>query len=492
MPTLLVHTKFCDGLRLKWLYLRNHTSDRHDKHIDTKVYPLRVQSWKARWKSSSNVWDTWQNVKEGKLSALQDKTRPFSVCGTATKLVLSRVERPLLPRDFVSLGYFFEKLLTNRMNARPTWQTSADALIKCVPTGVGIRSCTGTCIRQKNKKIKKKKDGEIDSASLDFPLLFCSLIATSKTLQSLLHSLKTTIDDVLDNAVVCLVCQIARLATALWSWKWSMNVPCRLSSANSTSKSKCSSPVIQPRTKKSFLAAFTTVFSCVWRRPAIRQQPLVSDSSVRPPGAARTLCVLRKSYLLREKTADQVVSGLKLKLKTSPTKVRLVSLKKSWKQAGRSHVRCDVDFAESADFAEFDLRNGTQLNGHSNTCKRGFPLACSMPNFNDVRLKEMPKKRCQKSKKSSSHRAARARCERCQIPVPVSWAIRGRNFPACVHRVQGDPGYHNNRKWLLFARRWAAAADRPEKRALFLKSVSFERTLQLEFTADFYKWGISV
>ena len=57
-----------------------------------------------------------------------------------------------------------------------------------------------------------------------------------------------------------------------------------------------------------------------------------------------------------------------------------------------------------------------------------------------------------------------------------------RNF---VHRVQGDPGYHNNRKWLLFARRRAAAADRPEKRALFLELVNFERTLQLEFTADF-------
>ena len=56
-----------------------------------------------------------------------------------------------------------------------------------------------------------------------------------------------------------------------------------------------------------------------------------------------------------------------------------------------------------------------------------------------------------------------------------------------VHRVQGDPGYHNNRKWLLFARRRAAAADRPEKRALFLESVGLERTIQLEFTADFYK-----
>ena len=101
MPRLLVHTNFGDGLRLKKQYLRNHTSDHHDRHIDTKLYPLRVQWWKARWKSSSNVWDTWQNAKEGKLSALQDKTRPFSVCGTATKLVLSRVDRHLLPRNFV-------------------------------------------------------------------------------------------------------------------------------------------------------------------------------------------------------------------------------------------------------------------------------------------------------------------------------------------------------------------------------------------------------
>ena len=82
-------------------YLRHNTSDRHNKHIDTKVYPLRVQSWKAWWKSSSNVWDTWQNMKEGKLSALQDKTWPFSVCGRATKLVLSRVERLLFPHNFV-------------------------------------------------------------------------------------------------------------------------------------------------------------------------------------------------------------------------------------------------------------------------------------------------------------------------------------------------------------------------------------------------------
>ena len=35
-----------------------------------------------------------------------------------------------------------------------------------------------------------------------------------------------------------------------------------------------------------------------------------------------------------------------------------------------------------------------------------------------------------KNKKSSSHRATRTRCERCQIPVPTSWALRGRNFRA--------------------------------------------------------------
>ena len=64
-----------------------------------------------------------------------------------------------------------------------------------------------------------------------------------------------------------------------------------------------------------------------------------------------------------------------------------------------------------------------------------------------------------------------------------------RNF---VHRVQGDPGKHNNRKWLLFVRRRAAAADRPEKRALFVELVNFERTLQLEFTADFHKESMCV
>ena len=44
MPRISVHTNFGDGLRLKRQYLRNHTSDHHDNHIDTKLYPLRVQS----------------------------------------------------------------------------------------------------------------------------------------------------------------------------------------------------------------------------------------------------------------------------------------------------------------------------------------------------------------------------------------------------------------------------------------------------------------
>ena len=178
--------------------------------------------------------------------------------------------------------------------------------------------------------------------------------------------------------------------------RWSMNVPCRLRQIL-LQKVNVLHQWFNRELKDPFWLLSRQFFHVFYE--GIRQQPLVSDSSVRTPGAAHALCVLRKSYLLREKTADQVVSGLKLKLKTSPTKVRLVSLKKIWKQAGRSHERCDVDFAESADFAAFDLRNRTQLNGHSNTYKRGFPLACSMPNFNDVRLTEMPKKRCQKSKK---------------------------------------------------------------------------------------------
>ena len=56
-----------------------------------------------------------------------------------------------------------------------------------------------------------------------------------------------------------------------------------------------------------------------------------------------------------------------------------------------------------------------------------------------------------------------------------------RNF---VHRIQGDSGNHNNRKWLLFPRRRAAAADRPEMRELFVKLVNFELMLQLEFMAE--------
>ena len=136
-----------------------------------------------------------------------------------------------------------------------------------------------------------------------------------------------------------------------------------------------------------------------------------SRSSVTHRCVRRVLLIPSASYAnpisFAKKTADQVVSGLKLKLKTSPTKVRLVSLKKIWKQAGRSHERCDVDFAESADFAAFNLRNRTQLNGHSNTYKRGFPLACSMPNFNDVRLTEMPKKKLPKIEKNRHHIAPR-------------------------------------------------------------------------------------
>ena len=294
------------------------------------------------------------------------------------------------------------------MNARPTLQTSADALIKCVPAGVGIRSCTGTCIRQTKKKQKKKgkkKDGEIDSASLNVPLPFCSLIATSKTLQSLLHSLKTTIDEVLDNAVVCLVCQIARRNGALKLEVIERAVPCRLQQIL-PQKVIVLDQWFNRELKNSFWLLSRQFFHVSDEGPGFdRSRSWMTHRCVR-----RVLLLPSASYAnpisFVKKTANQVVSGLKLKLKTSPTKVRLVSLKKSWKQAGRSLERRDVDFAESADFAEYDLRNRTQLNGHSNMYKRGFPLACSMPNFNDVRLKEMPKKGA-KNRKNRHHIAPR-------------------------------------------------------------------------------------
>ena len=87
-------------------------------------------------------------------------------------------------------------------------------------------------------------------------------------------------------------------------------------------------------------------------------------------------------------------------------------------------------------------------------------------------------------------------CDRGGRPMPsaspfFTFVVTGNR--ACETRLlRGDPGSHNNRKWLLFARRRAAAAYRPLKRALFLELVNFERTPQLEFTADSHKWSISV
>ena len=161
-------------------------------------------------------------------------------------------------------------------------------------------------------------------------------------------------------------------------------------------------------------------------------------------------------YLLREKTADQVVSGLKLKLKTSPTKVRLVSLKKSWKQAGRSHERRDVDFAESADFAEFDLRNRTQLNGHSNTYKRGFPLACSMPNCNDVRLKRNAKKKVPNIEKNRHHIGPRGQGVKGAKFQCQSRERSGPKFPS-VHRCHGKHGEHRKTVQVI---RWSSRKRR--------------------------------
>ena len=75
--------------------------------------------------------------------------------------------------------------------------------------------------------------------------------------------------------------------------------------------------MIQPRTNRPFLAAFTTVFSCVRRRDstaAARQWLIGASTGATHACMLHTRCVLRKSYLLLEKMADQVVSGLKLKL----------------------------------------------------------------------------------------------------------------------------------------------------------------------------------
>ena len=170
------------------------------------------------------------------------------------------------------------------------------------------------------------------------------------------------------------------------------------------------------------------------KRP-VRRQTLVDVGAggvLLMPACCIPSASLRKSYLLLEKTANRVVRGLKLKLKTSPTKVRLASLKKIWKQAGRRHERRDGAVAESADFAAFDLRNRTSRDGYSNACRTGFHLSGSTPNSDDVRRREIPEKSCQKSKKQRDHFAPRCRCKSWQIPVPLSWRLRGRYFPACI------------------------------------------------------------
>ena len=284
--------------------------------------------------------------------------------------------------------------------ARPTGHTGAVALIKCVRTCVGLRPCTGTWIPQK----KKKKDGAIDAASFDVPLLFwfeyCldkGQNATSKTLQSLLHSLKTTIDEVLDSALLCLVCYIGRRSSMRAEcWLCVHTFVLRRNSRwdSTTDAGRCGWSADYACTSSSYAKPISFT----------KKRPVGFDnrhSSRVDVGAGRGLLILaccipsaslRKSYLLREKTADQVVRGLKVKLKTSPTKVRLASLKKIWKQADRRHERRDVAVAESADFAPFDLRNRTSLDGHSNTYRTGFHLAGSMPNSDDVRRREIPKK----------------------------------------------------------------------------------------------------
>ena len=57
--------------------------------------------------------DTWQNVKEGKLSALRHKTRPLSVCGTATRS----------STFFKSMAFFF--LVTSTIDSKAIQVTIA-------------------------------------------------------------------------------------------------------------------------------------------------------------------------------------------------------------------------------------------------------------------------------------------------------------------------------------------------------------------------------
>ena len=191
----------------------------------------------------------------------------------------------------------------------------------------------------------------------------------------------------------------------LWSWKWYINVTCWLREIL-PQKVNILQQWFHGEIKDFFLAAFTTIFLLCLTKGFDSSRSSVTRRCVRIRRVLlmTTCCIPSGSYgdPSSRKKGQSVWIGLNLELKTSPTKVRLVSLKRILKQAGRSHERRDVDFAERADFAAFDLRNQTQLNCHSNTYKRGFPLDCSMPNFNDVRLRET-QKWCQKSKKDRHH-----------------------------------------------------------------------------------------
>ena len=149
-----------------------------------------------------------------------------------------------------------------------------------------------------------------------------------------------------------------------------------------------------------------------WIKTIVLSSPFSSTSNRRTAlkrgttdlrGPRNTLVQKILEVYLRQKSRFWSVHAcLKLKLKTSPTKVRLASLKKISKRAGRRHERFDVAVAESADFASFDLRNRTSPDGHSNTYRTDFHLVGSMPKSDDVRRRQIPKKTCQKSKKNSA------------------------------------------------------------------------------------------
>ena len=147
-----------------------------------------------------------------------------------------------------------------------------------------------------------------------------------------------------------------------------------------------------------------TFILCEETASGIRRQTLVDV------GAGRVLlmpacCIPSASYANPISLAIKRPIRLWVVLKTTPTKFRLAFLKKIWKQACRRHERRDVAFAESADFAAFDLLNRTSLDGHSNTYRKSFHLApFQIPMMSDEGKFQKKVPKIEKNRAITSHR----------------------------------------------------------------------------------------